>query len=38
MKQTLDEESIQGLVNYRIERSKETLREARLMIDEGYLN
>jgi len=38
MKQTLDEESIHGLLNYRIQRSKETLREARLMIDEGYLN
>ena len=38
MKQTLDEESINGLVHYRMLRSKETLAEARLMIDEGYLN
>ena len=38
MKQTLDEESINGLVNYRIQRSKETMLEARLMIDQGYLN
>jgi len=38
MKQTIDEESINGLVVYRIERSKETMAEARLMIDEGYLN
>lgn len=38
MKQTLDEESIHGLVHYRIQRSKETMLEARLMIDKGYLN
>jgi uncharacterized protein (UPF0332 family) len=38
MKQTLDEESIKGLVAYRVQRSKETMLEARLMIDEGYLN
>jgi uncharacterized protein (UPF0332 family) len=38
MKQTLDDESIHGLVSYRIQRSKETMLEARLMIDEGYLN
>lgn len=38
MKQTIDEESINGLVVYRIQRSKETMAEARLMIDEGYLN
>ena len=38
MKQTLDEESIKGLVAYRIQRSKETMSEARLMIDQGYLN
>ena len=38
MKQTLDDESIHGLVGYRIQRSKETMLEARLMIDEGYLN
>lgn len=38
MKETLDEESINGLVDYRIQRSKETMSEARLMIDEGYLN
>lgn len=38
MKRTLDEESINGLVSYRIQRSKETMLEARLMINEGYLN
>jgi len=38
MKQTLDDESINGLVLYRIQRSKDTLAEAKLMIDEGYLN
>jgi len=38
MKQTIDEESINGLVVYRIQRSKETMAEAILMIDEGYLN
>ncbi len=38
MKQTLDEDSIRGLVTYRIQRSKETMLEARLMINEGYLN
>ncbi len=38
MKQTLDKESLNGLVLYRIQRSKETLAEARLMIDGGYLN
>jgi hypothetical protein len=35
MKQTLDEESIAGLVAYRIQRAKETIMEARLMINEG---
>jgi hypothetical protein len=29
MNQTLDEESIKGLVAYRIQRSKETMSEAR---------
>jgi len=38
MKRTLDEDSIKGLVVYRIQRSKETMLEARLMINEGYLN
>jgi len=38
MKQTLDKESLNGLVLYRIQRSKETLAEARLMIDGGYEN
>ncbi len=38
MKQSLDEESIIGLVNYRIERSIQTLSEAKLMLDEGCLN
>ncbi len=38
MKQTLDEESIKSLVEYRIKPSHETMQEARLMIDQGYLN
>ncbi|MEI6752515.1 MAG: hypothetical protein WCK78_05045 [Paludibacter sp.] len=38
MKETLDQESINGLVAYRVERSKETMSEAILMIDEGFLN
>jgi uncharacterized protein (UPF0332 family) len=38
MKQNLDKESIDGLVSYRIQRSKETLSEAKLMVDGGYLN
>ena len=38
MKQSLDEESVKGLVSYRMERSRETMSEAKLMIDEGYLN
>jgi hypothetical protein len=38
MKQTLDEESVNGLVAYRIQRSKETMFEAKLMMDEGFLN
>lgn len=38
MKQTLDEESVNGLIAYRIQRSKETMFEAKLMMDEGFLN
>jgi len=38
MKQILDEESKEGLVKYRIQRSHETLLEAKLMVDQGYLN
>ena len=38
MKQTSNEESINGLVAYKIQSSKETLMEARLMINQGYLN
>lgn len=34
MKQILDEESINGLVKYRIQRSRETMFEAKLMIDQ----
>lgn len=38
MKQTLDDENIDALVRYRIQRSDETINEARLMLHEGYLN
>lgn len=38
MKQILDEDSINGLVSYRTQRARETMLEAKLMIDEGYLN
>lgn len=38
MKQTLDDNSIKALVKYRVERSNETMLEAKLMIDQGYLN
>ncbi len=38
MKQILDEDSINGLVSYRTQRAYETMSEARLMIDGGYLN
>ena len=38
MKQNLDEDSVKGLVAYRIQRSKETLLEAKFMLDGGYFN
>lgn len=38
MKQQLDEESINSLVNYRIKRAKETLHEADALIVGGYNN
>jgi len=38
MKEILDDESINELVNYRVQRSHETMLEAKLMIDRGFLN
>lgn len=38
MKQILDDESLHALVLYRVQRSKETLREAELMMQEGFVN
>ncbi|MFT3751572.1 MAG: HEPN domain-containing protein [Paludibacter sp.] len=38
MKQVLDDESLHALVTYRVQRSKETLREAELMLHEGFIN
>lgn len=38
MKHKMDQESIDALVEYRIQRSKETLSESKLMIESGYLN
>jgi uncharacterized protein (UPF0332 family) len=38
MKETLDEQSRNDLVKYRVERADETLKEARLLAKEGYYN
>ncbi|WP_187368660.1 hypothetical protein [Parabacteroides johnsonii] len=38
MKQQLDDENIRQLVAYRMERAKETLLEADLLINGGYYN
>ena len=38
MKQSLDENSIRELVIYRLQRSDETLKEAKLMLQEGFMN
>ncbi len=38
MKHKLDQESIEALVKYRTQRSKETLSESKLMVESGYLN
>ena len=38
MKETLDEQSRNELVKYRLERAEETLREADLLAREGFYN
>ena len=38
MKETLDEESRQSLMKYRLERANETIEEARLLNENGHYN
>ncbi len=38
MKQELDQKSIEALSQYRIQRSKETLLEAQMLIHNGFFN
>ena len=38
MNETLDEQSRQSLVRYRLERADETIAEAKLLVSEGYYN
>lgn len=38
MKQQLDTDSIKALVTYRIQRAKDTLDEADVLINDGYYN
>lgn len=38
MKQTMDEESIKSLVNYRINRAYETIDEAKSIMESGFYN
>ena len=38
MKDSFDEESIAGLVTYRIQRAKETMFEAKLLLDQDCFN
>ena len=38
MKETLDEESKEALIAYRIQRAYETLKEAEVMIRESFYN
>ena len=38
MKEILDEESKNALINYRIQRAYETLKEAQVMMRESYKN
>ena len=38
MKDILDEESRKALINYRIQRAYETMKEAKLMIRETFYN
>jgi len=36
MKQAIDEESLKALVNYRLNRAKETLIEVQVIVESGY--
>lgn len=36
MKETLDEQSRQALIQYRIERADETMEEVRILADSGH--
>ena len=38
MKETLDEQSRQALVSYRMDRAENSLEEARYLADGGYFN
>ena len=38
MKQELDPESINALINYRFKRAEETLREAETLVKDGFYN
>ena len=38
MKESLDEQSRKDLINYRIERAEETIKEAELLAANGYFN
>lgn len=38
MKQQLDDESIKALVSYRMQRAKDTLNEADVLVNDGYYN
>ena len=38
MKETLDDQSRIGLVHYRMERTSETMEEARILADNGHYN
>jgi len=38
MKETLDDQSRIGLVHYRMERTNETMEEARILADNGHYN
>ena len=38
MKEILDEESKNALINYRIQRAYETLKEAQVMMRESFYN
>lgn len=38
MKQTLDEESVKALINYRLQHAKDTLAEVRSITESGFYN